>query len=420
MKFFRVVVSLISVVTLAVAILLSLKVFDDKYPLVVNLNDKPAKLLLKPDASSKVVDTLEKGESARLKHYSGTRNWLYIELNDRQYVVHHSRVEDGYLSIFWFKFSRMESKLVLTALCILLSLFSYYLYVGYKQSYLKKELARRNSEISSLSVGNTQLQENVSRLSENERNLTSKVDSLNYSHKVEINKLKADNHAVKKEYAERLMSEVKEELNANHAATIDEMDMSFKSLSSKYQKAVEDAKIMDVDLKHYNFESILKGRQFEICIAKSLTSISGFKLKEWTPDKGIGSNVFVESNLNPDLVFSDRMGNEFAIECKFKGKIGTFTTVAWSSVNQGRRYKKFQQERNMPVWVAIGVEGNAEKPDMTSLVLLDDLIKASFENNPFDDKNKYYNFCQHEYLKNNSIDIDLKQSPQKLIDYSHA
>lgn len=420
MKFFRVVVSLISVVTLAVVILLSLKVLDDKYPLVVNLNEKPAKLLLKPDASSKVVDTLEKGESARLKHYSGTRNWLYIELNDRQYVVHHSRVEDGYLSFLGVEITRMESKLVLTTLCILLSLFCYYLYVGYKQSYLKKELVRRNAEMSSLSVGNMQLQENVSRLSENERSLTSKVDSLNYSHKVEINKLKSENHAVKKEYAERLMSEVKEELNANHAATIDEMDMSFNNLSSKYQKAVEDAKIMDVDLKHYNFESILKGRQFEICIAKSLTDISGFKLKEWTPDKGIGSKIFVESNLNPDLVFEDRMGNEFAIECKFKGNVGTYTTVAWSSVNQGRRYKKFQQERNMPVWVAIGVEGNAEKPAMISLVLLDDLIKASFENNPFDDKNKYHNFCQLTYLKGNKIDIDVKQPREKLIDFSHA
>lgn len=420
MKFFRIVVSLISVVTLAVAILLSLKVFDDKYPLVVNLNEKPAKLLLKPDASSKVVDALKKGESARLKHYSGTRNWLYIELNDRQYVVHHSRVEDGYLSFFGFEFTRVESKLVLTALCILLSFFSYYLYVDYKHSYSKKELARRKEEISSLSVGNMQLQDNVSQLSESERNLAGKIDSLHYYYKEDIKKLKTVNDVVKKEYAERLMSEVKEELNANHAATIDEMDMSFQTLTSKYQKAVADAKIMDVDLKHYNFESILKGRQFEICIAKSLTSISGFKLKEWTPDKGIGSNVFVESNLNPDLVFADRMGNEFAIECKFKGKVGTFTTVAWSSVNQGRRYKKFQQERNMPVWVAIGVEGNAEKPDLISLILLDDLIKASFDNNPFDDKSKYYNFCQHEYLKCNSIDIDLKQPHQKLIDFSHA
>lgn len=419
MKFFRVVVSLISVVTLAVAILLSLKVFDDKYPLVVNLNEKPAKLLLKPDASSKVVDTLEKGESARLKHYSGTRNWLYIELNDRQYVVHHSRVEDGYLSFLWFKFSRMESKLVLAALCILLNLFGYYLYVGYKQRYLKKELARRNTEISSLFVGNMQLQENVSRLSENERSLTSKVDSLNYSHKVEIDKLKSENYAVKKEYAERLMSEVKEELNANHAATIDEMDISFKNLSSKYQKAVADAKIMDVDLKHYNFESILKGRQFEICIAKSLTDISGFKLKEWTPDKGIGSKIFVESNLNPDLVFEDRMGNEFAIECKFRGKVGYKSTIIWSSVEQANRYRKFQQMRTMPVWVAVGVAGSAEKPDLISLILLDSIKDASYVDNPFKE-DEFHNICQYEYLKSNSMDIDLKQSQQKFVDFSHA
>jgi hypothetical protein len=314
----------------------------------------------------------------------------------------------------------MESKLILAALCILLSLFGYYLYADYKHSYLKKELARRKKEISSLSLNNTQLQESVNHLSANERNLTAKIDSLHYSHKQDINKLKTENNDTKKEQAERLMLEVKEELNTNHAATIHEMDASFKNLSSKYQKAVKDAKIMDVDLKHYNFESILKGRQFEICIAKSLTSISGFKLKEWTPDKGIGSNVFVESNLNPDLVFADRMGNEFAIECKFKGKIGSFTTVAWSSVKQGRRYEKFQQTRNIPVWVAIGVEGNAEKPALISLVLLDDLIKASFDNNPFDDKSKYYNFCQHEYLKCNSIDIDLKQPHQKLIDFSHV
>jgi cell division protein FtsL len=413
LKLFRVVVSVISVVTLTVAILLLLKVFDDKYPLVVNLNDKPAKLLLKPDASSKVVDTLEKGESARLKHYSGTRNWLYIELNDRQYVVHHSRVEDGYLSFFGFKFSRMESKLVLAVFCILLSLFGYYLYVGYKQGYLKKELARRKKEISRLSVGNMQLQDYVNRLSENERNLTSKIDSLNYSQKEKIKQLEAVNHVVKKEYAERLMSEVKEELNANHAATIDEMDMSFKNLSSKYQKAVADAKIMDVDLKHYNFESILKGRQFEICIAKSLTCISGFKLKEWTPDKGIGSKIFVESNLNPDLVFTDGMGNEFAVECKFRGKVGYKSTIIWSSVEQGERYKKFQKERSMPVWVAIGVAGNAEKPDLVSLAPLDSIKKNSYTDDTFE-KNEFLNICEYKYLKNSAINIDFKIDLKKL------
>ncbi len=87
-----------------------------------------------------------------------------------------------------------------------------------------------------------------------------------------------------------------------------------------------------------------------------------FKLLEWTSDKMI-DGIYARSALNPDLHYEFRFGNfskQFAMECKYRRVIrdGKFKL----DQRQLENYRRYGKERNIQVYIALGVGGKPEAP----------------------------------------------------------
>jgi hypothetical protein len=100
---------------------------------------------------------------------------------------------------------------------------------------------------------------------------------------------------------------------------------------------------------------------------------------------------FVESDAHPDFVFRKRgSGKTIAVECKYRSEYvsGTRGDVGvWWKNEQGKRYVRYGQENNTPVYIAIGVGGNPQSPKMLSFVPLELIQK------------QYYRFIPKEILE---------------------
>jgi hypothetical protein len=157
-----------------------------------------------------------------------------------------------------------------------------------------------------------------------------------------------------------------------HTPTIHAMQESKNLLEAQLDKQIIEGRVFGIDFKHERYENILKGRKFEIYIAKRLKE-QNYSIEEWSPDKGFEQNILVESNLKPDLIVRSRDGVRIAIECKYRGKLRNLLNINtgkiieystdWASLAQRKRYKNFSKEAQIPVYVALGVSGPADDPD---------------------------------------------------------
>ena len=128
--------------------------------------------------------------------------------------------------------------------------------------------------------------------------------------------------------------------------------------------------------KHiYQSDSFQKGHDFEDYII-TLFNERKFKLIEWRSDKKASNGVYPESCTYPDLEFAfmGRKKYRFAVECKWredfnKGKI------KWSYQKQIDTYLNFQSERNIPVFIAIGIGGLPGNPEKLFVTPLHDIRK---------------------------------------------
>lgn len=132
-----------------------------------------------------------------------------------------------------------------------------------------------------------------------------------------------------------------------------------------------------------------------------------FKLKEWRSDKYDGG-VYPEANMYPDLEFEFSLRDIkslFAVECKWR-KNYYKNGIEWAKEYQLKNYKKFKIEKNIPVFVAIGVGGTPEKPEdvyIMPLAIIEDIFIAQtelkkYQKADFKDKNFFYD-SKTEILK---------------------
>jgi hypothetical protein len=101
-----------------------------------------------------------------------------------------------------------------------------------------------------------------------------------------------------------------------------------------------------------------------------------FKLKEWRSDKRADDGKFVESSLNPDIEMEYSDGTHkyrFALECKYRSSFSKTGAIDWASDEQIKRYKKFEQDKGIKVYVAIGVGGTPDKPEQVYFTPLKNL-----------------------------------------------
>lgn len=105
-----------------------------------------------------------------------------------------------------------------------------------------------------------------------------------------------------------------------------------------------------------------KGQAFENWVVDRLSK-DFHKLREWRGDKISTQGTYAESNMRPDLEVELVMGGSrylFAMECKWRqGFNGERMDVKeW----QLTRYKRFAQDRQMHVFLVLGVGGTPAAP----------------------------------------------------------
>jgi hypothetical protein len=122
-------------------------------------------------------------------------------------------------------------------------------------------------------------------------------------------------------------------------------------------------------------EAKRKGDEFEKFVVKKFNQ-QYFTLKEWTSDKFI-DGIYAENTLGPDLVFqfSHRDISEgLAIECKWRSKLSD--KFSFVTAQQIKNYTKFGQEKNIPVFVVLGIGGKPSSPEQLYIIPLDKITSA--------------------------------------------
>jgi hypothetical protein len=125
-------------------------------------------------------------------------------------------------------------------------------------------------------------------------------------------------------------------------------------------------------------ESLRKGHQFEDYII-TLFNERKFKLIEWRSDKKASNGVYPESCTYPDLEFAflGRRKHRFAVECKWREDFKD-GKIKWSYLKQIETYCNFQSERNIPVFIAIGIGGLPTHPERLFVTPLHDIKNYTY------------------------------------------
>ena len=133
--------------------------------------------------------------------------------------------------------------------------------------------------------------------------------------------------------------------------------------------------IVKVDEKISSDPEIV-GKRFEDHV-ESLFSKQYFKLLEKTHSFDVNKQRYVESSLNPDLIWQYGPTKEkFAVECKYRTSLNNKNQIVWSNSSQLQRYQEFEKKNRIPVFIAIGLELTFED-----------------ENDPDFDVTEKYMFC---------------------------
>ncbi len=121
----------------------------------------------------------------------------------------------------------------------------------------------------------------------------------------------------------------------------------------------------------YKHDNYIIGHAFEDYIV-TLFSKRSFKLIEWRSDKKASNGVFPFSCCWPDLEFetAGRKRKRFAIECKWR-KSFYYSGIDWATNSQILKYREYQKQNNIFVYVAIGVGGLPSNPEMLFITPLD-------------------------------------------------
>lgn len=214
-----------------------------------------------------------------------------------------------------------------------------------------------------------------------------------------------------------------EEAKKVYAPTITAMEQSYKTLVKIHENDLSNARVFDVDLRHPNLDSIIKGRKFEQCIAQCMQNSLHFKILSWTPDKGFLSGVYVQANRDPDLLLEGPNGEKIAIECKFrsefyKGKAEE--TLVWSRMKSAYSYRDYGSKVGAVVYVAIGVGGDPCMPNQIYLIPLSLLMRrdfssgVTFKNSP---KDKHFS-APRRLLSNWIVEAKTGENVRKIISNS--
>ena len=84
------------------------------------------------------------------------------------------------------------------------------------------------------------------------------------------------------------------------------------------------------------------------------------------------NGLYDETTQNPDILFEFNLKNEirlFSVECKWRKKLNN-NGVEFAYESQLARNRKYETEKNIPVYIAIGIGGEASNPEHLFLIPL--------------------------------------------------
>ena len=119
-----------------------------------------------------------------------------------------------------------------------------------------------------------------------------------------------------------------------------------------------------------------KGDDFEKYVVDRFNE-KYYKLIDWRSDK-IHNGKFAASNMHPDMVFyykSKQQKARLAVECKWRAAFLN-GKIEWAKDYQLRNYKQYQKEQGIPVFVIIGIGGQASEPETLYIVPLKDIYNT--------------------------------------------
>lgn len=99
-----------------------------------------------------------------------------------------------------------------------------------------------------------------------------------------------------------------------------------------------------------------------------------FKIMEWAGDKYVDGN-YAKTTTQPDILFEFKLkGNkeEFSVECKWRSKFYK-NGVELGTAEQIKRYKDFEREKDIPVFIALGVGGKGKSPERVFFIPLKEI-----------------------------------------------
>jgi len=109
-------------------------------------------------------------------------------------------------------------------------------------------------------------------------------------------------------------------------------------------------------------DPFISGLRFEEYVDE-LFSEKYYTLVEKTHSPDTNKEKYVESSMNPDFVYRHKPSKDlFAVECKYRSNINN-GVLEWSYPKQLQRYQDFSYNRNMPVFIVIGVGGEDCEPE---------------------------------------------------------
>ena len=89
-----------------------------------------------------------------------------------------------------------------------------------------------------------------------------------------------------------------------------------------------------------------------------------FNVVEWAGDKYV-DGIYADTTLHPDLLMElkvNGINEQFYVECKWRSRYNA-DEVVFAREYQLVRYKQFEKEKNIPVFIALGIGGKASNPD---------------------------------------------------------
>ncbi|WP_052732608.1 hypothetical protein [Hymenobacter terrenus] len=146
----------------------------------------------------------------------------------------------------------------------------------------------------------------------------------------------------------------------------------FYSISKQVASVLEKSRIVKTRLVNIKKEltkpdSFYKGENFENYVEDVLFPPDRYTLIRRTDTYERNRKRYSEASQDPDLLFRCKQTqNKFAVEAKYRTSLIN-GQLRWAKGYQLDRYKKFEKENDVPVFIAVGLQGLSTRPDAVFL-----------------------------------------------------